>query len=225
MAAAVIPIKALSSVKQRLSPAYSPSEREALCLYMLENLLNAVSGCQEIRHSFVVTSDETVGEWLSKRFPQATIIRDEPEGGLNRACALSARHVTDSGEESMLFLHGDLPAATSSDIRALIELSKRYEVVIVPDKHGRGTNALALTPPDRIVPSFGTDSFARHKSTCEEKGLSYCVYRNEGLSMDIDSKEDAEWLRCSGIRDQKLYFLNKNNTNFKECVRWNGPKQ
>lgn len=195
MAAVVIPIKALSEVKQRLSPAYSPPEREALCLYMLESLLHAVFGCEEIKHCYVVTPDAAVKEWLFERFPQAGVIRDESQSGLNGACILSAQYLLDSGEKSMLFLHGDLPFATSSDIQALAALSRQYAAVIVPDKHGTGTNALALTPPDVITPSFGAGSFMRHKAICEEAGLSYSIYQNEGLSMDIDSKEDAEWLK------------------------------
>ena len=35
--------------------------------------------------------------------------------------------------------------------------------MIVPDRHGTGTNALALTPPDVMAPAFGEGSFERHR--------------------------------------------------------------
>ena len=43
-------------------------------------------------------------------------------------------------------------------------------VTIVPDRHGTGTNALLLAPPDAIDPSFGPGSFARHRLAAEAAG-------------------------------------------------------
>ena len=42
------------------------------------------------------------------------------------------------------------------------EARRSADVVIVPDRHGTGTNALVLSPPDAIVPAFGEGSKARH---------------------------------------------------------------
>ena len=42
----------------------------------------------------------------------------------------------------------------------------------MPDRHGTGTNALLLTPPDVIEPSFGDDSRARHERLAQEAGAT-----------------------------------------------------
>ena len=39
--------------------------------------------------------------------------------------------------------------------------------MIVADRHGTGTNALVLSPPDAIEPAFGPGSFARHVAAAE----------------------------------------------------------
>ena len=64
------------------------------------------------------------------------------------------------------------------------------EVVIVPDRHGTGTNALVLAPPDCFEPSFGEGSFNRHLNHAKGAGL---VHRAEGvpsLAHDVDTPED-----------------------------------
>ena len=44
-------------------------------------------------------------------------------------------------------------------------------MTIVPDRHGTGTNALLLSPPDVIAPAFGPDSRARHVAIAERAGV------------------------------------------------------
>ena len=48
-------------------------------------------------------------------------------------------------------------------------------VTIVPDRHGTGTNALLLDPPDAIAPSFGPGSFERHRQAAEAAGAELLV--------------------------------------------------
>ena len=45
-------------------------------------------------------------------------------------------------------------------------------VTIVPDRHGTGTNALLLSPPDAIAPAFGPDSCARHVDRARRPGTT-----------------------------------------------------
>jgi 2-phospho-L-lactate guanylyltransferase len=63
-------------------------------------------------------------------------------------------------------------------------------VVIVPDRHGTGTNALVLTPPDAIAPSFGPGSFARHVALAEAAGVPHRVERVSALELDVDTPGD-----------------------------------
>ena len=62
--------------------------------------------------------------------------------------------------------------------------------LIVPDRHGTGTNALVLSPPDAFAPAFGPDSCARHVSRARAAGISFALERIESLAIDLDTPED-----------------------------------
>ena len=62
--------------------------------------------------------------------------------------------------DRVLLVPGDCPSLDPGEVSAL--LARTEPVVIVPDRHGQGTNALLLTPPDVMAPAFGEGSFARH---------------------------------------------------------------
>jgi 2-phospho-L-lactate guanylyltransferase len=63
-------------------------------------------------------------------------------------------------------------------------------VVIVPDRHGTGTNALVLSPPDAIEPSFGPGSLERHVAAAEAAGIPHRVEEIPGLALDVDTPGD-----------------------------------
>ena len=63
-------------------------------------------------------------------------------------------------------------------------------MVIVPDRHGEGTNALLLSPPDAIEPSFGPGSLARHVAAAEAAGVAHAVERMPTLMIDVDTGDD-----------------------------------
>ena len=45
-------------------------------------------------------------------------------------------------------------------------------MLVVPDRHGTGTNALLLQPPDVMAPSFGEGSHARHLGNARGAGIA-----------------------------------------------------
>ena len=69
------------------------------------------------------------------------------------------------------------------------------EVVIVPDRHGTGTNGLLLTPPDAIEPSFGPDSCERHRALALAAGAACRLERPPSLLLDVDTGADLLALR------------------------------
>jgi 2-phospho-L-lactate/phosphoenolpyruvate guanylyltransferase len=70
-------------------------------------------------------------------------------------------------------------------------------VAIVPDRHLAGTNALVLSPPDAIEPSFGPGSLARHTAAARAAGLDYSVERVPTLMLDVDTPEDLAELAAA----------------------------
>ena len=70
-------------------------------------------------------------------------------------------------------------------------------MVIVPDRHGAGTNALLLSPPDAIEPSFGPGSFARHAARAREAGVAARVAALPSLGLDVDTPDDLAALRSA----------------------------
>ena len=73
-------------------------------------------------------------------------------------------------------------------------------MVVVPDRHGRGTNALLLSPPDAIKFAFGNDSRAAHQAAARAAGaLSLEV--DGPLSLDLDLPEDLTLAEERGLLD------------------------
>jgi 2-phospho-L-lactate guanylyltransferase len=71
------------------------------------------------------------------------------------------------------------------------------DVVIVPDRHGTGTNALLLAPPDAIHPSFGPGSRERHEQAATASGARWRIAEPRSLVLDVDTAEDLAALRAA----------------------------
>jgi 2-phospho-L-lactate guanylyltransferase len=97
----------------------------------------------------------------------------------------------------VIALPGDLPGVTASAIDRLAEAAElamrrapdRPVVVLVPDRHGSGTNALLLAPPTAIDFSFGEGSRVAHAAAAEAAGATYLELGGP-LSFDVDTPDD-----------------------------------
>ena len=67
----------------------------------------------------------------------------------------------------------------------------------MPDRHGIGTNALLLTPPDVIEPAFGPDSRALHEQAAAAAGVPCTVEQVATLALDVDTADDLADLRIA----------------------------
>ena len=61
--------------------------------------------------------------------------------------------------------------------------------MLVTDRHGTGTNTLALRPPDVIGFAFGPGSRAAHRERAAAAGARY-VELDGPLTVDLDTPED-----------------------------------
>jgi 2-phospho-L-lactate guanylyltransferase len=119
------------------------------------------------------------------------VLPDPDEGGHSGAALAGVVHAQEAGADCVVLLPGDCPLLGPRELeRLLTGLPERY-VAIVPDRHGTGTNALALTPPDAIRPAFGEGSCARHVAAAREAGIPFGVEELPSLGLDLDTPADV----------------------------------
>jgi 2-phospho-L-lactate guanylyltransferase len=90
--------------------------------------------------------------------------------------------------ERLLVIHGDLPLLSAPDISALLDAAESSGAAIAPDRHGQGTNALALwMRPPAYTFAYGPNSFALHQ---QRLGDTLAVVQRKGLACDVDTPND-----------------------------------
>jgi 2-phospho-L-lactate guanylyltransferase len=193
--AAVLPVKRFAMAKGRLSARLPDTLRGELARAMLSDVLDALGRCAAVDQTIVVTADAAAAA-MAEEFG-ADVITDADERGQSVAVAHGIEHAAAAGYERVVCVPGDCPALLPADLDGLLATSsrEREQVVIVPDRHGTGTNALVLCPPAAIPPSFGPQSFERHLRLAEAAGVSMSVMRPPSLVLDIDTGEDLAALR------------------------------
>jgi 2-phospho-L-lactate/phosphoenolpyruvate guanylyltransferase len=192
--AAVLPVKSFIRAKQRLATAVPAPIRAQLARAMVEDVLLALGEIEAIERIIVVTREQSVVTVARERGAQ--VVEDRGENGQSAAVALGLERALAEGFERVICVPGDCPSIDPEELGALLRASTdRPEVVIMPDRHGTGTNGLLLTPPDAIAPSFGPDSFSRHRALARDAGVACRVERPASLLLDIDTGADLAALR------------------------------
>jgi 2-phospho-L-lactate guanylyltransferase len=192
--AAILPVKRFDAAKQRLGRSVPDELRLALARAMVADVLEALERTSALELTILVTGQEDLAR--SARAHGAAVLDDDPDRGQSAAVVRGARHALVLGFERVLCVPGDCPALDPEELSALLAASSSGGVVIVPDRHGSGTNALLLAPPDAIEPSFGPDSFERHRRAGAAAGLEIRIARPASLLLDIDTGEDLQELRA-----------------------------
>jgi 2-phospho-L-lactate guanylyltransferase (CobY/MobA/RfbA family) len=93
-----------------------------------------------------------------------------------------------------------VPCATPDEVAALLRAAAASVPVaaFAPSRSGRGTNGVALSPPDAMPLTFGEPSFDRHLAAARGRGLTVRVLELPGLGLDIDDPEDLRALLGEG---------------------------
>jgi 2-phospho-L-lactate guanylyltransferase len=191
--AAILPIKSFDKAKQRLRFELPEHDRRALAEAMFADALVALGRVPELERVIVVSGDR-VAQRIAGGYG-AFVVEDD-ERGHNTAAALGVEVLITDGIERALLVPGDCPLLAPADIHALLaHVVPERSVLIVPDRHGTGTNALLLTPPDVLAPSFGPDSRRRHLADAQTHGIAAEVIELDSLALDIDTPEDLEALQ------------------------------
>ena len=192
---AVVPVKKLSEAKSRLAGVLSPEERSALALDLLRHVLDAIAASGVV-DSVAVISPEPGALGL----PPGVVRLAQARGGLNHVFYQGRAWAAAKGADALLAVLADLPLLRPGDISAMAELAGAPNtVVLAPDRHGVGTNAMLVHPLSRARFKFGTRSFPLHRSVYAEADILVKTYTSPGTSLDLDTPDDLAFLAEYGV--------------------------
>jgi 2-phospho-L-lactate guanylyltransferase len=186
---AVLPVKSFGRAKQRLRPA--GVDRAELAAAMVGDVLEALGAVRGLDGIVVVSAEDPAGRTAGIEW-----VHDPDEVGQSAAALRGVRTAVARGAQRVLLVPGDCPALDPVEVDDLL-VSAAPGVVIVPDRHGSGTNALLLDPPTVLTPAFGPGSFARHAALAHAAGATVRVGRLPSLELDVDTPGDLAALRAA----------------------------
>jgi len=174
----VIPVKAFARAKARLAPALAVAERAELARDMAVGVVHAAGP----QRTWVVCDDDEVARWAEG---EGASVCWQPGRGLNGAVHAAVLERFTAGATRVVVVHSDLPLIASLD--AVDPMSD--ELVLVPDRHGSGTNVVS-TPSPSFGFAYGPGSFDRHVAEGTRLGLVTRIVRDRSLGWDVDEPAD-----------------------------------
>jgi 2-phospho-L-lactate guanylyltransferase len=190
---AILPVKSFAKAKERLAAEIDPGARRSLAEAMLSDVLVALRRSRRVDHVLVVTGDRGAQQLAGSY--EAGILEGD-DCGHNRAAARGIRAAVRSGAERALLVPGDCPLLDPGELDRLLERRVRFPAaLVVPDRHGSGTNGLVLSPAGALAPSFGPGSRARHLDEARAAGIFAEIAEMPSLALDVDTPDDLQALR------------------------------
>lgn len=191
---AIVPVKPLRHGKSRLAGTLNEDQRESLNRSLLEHTLETLEGLKEINGVLVISRDPNALTIARNHGARTVLENGQPQlnTALKRATIVAQVYAT----RGVLVLPADLPLISRDDIVELLRRAVNPPVVVIaPDRHGKGTNALLISPPGLIEYDFGENSFQRHSERAKEAGARLEVVDLPSLGLDLDVPEDFELIK------------------------------
>ena len=197
--AAIIPVGTLEGAKTRLGEMLDAEERRDLVEGLLARTVVAALAVTSLADVLVVSPDREVLRRASAI--GARTLRQRTKG-LNAGLREARADVVAGGATAILVIPIDLPLVTAEAIEAVAKplTETRADgapvVVLVADRHGTGTNALGLRPPDVIDFAFGRGSRGAHVAAARASGATVVELQGP-LSVDLDTADDLVFVESA----------------------------
>jgi len=191
---AIVPVKPLRRGKSRLAGTLTEDARTELNRALLQHTLETLSELKEVDEVLVVSRDPNA--LTIARNHGARTVQEDGQPHLNTALKRATVVAQVYATRGVLILPADLPLVTREDIQALLDRAVKPPVVVIaPDRHGKGTNALLIAPAGLIEYDFGEGSFQRHSERAKKAGARLEVVNLPSLGLDLDMPEDFELIK------------------------------
>lgn len=206
----LVPVKNLSSAKQRLAGILDQPSRTALAQAMLYDVLTTLDRWDNRPQVAVVTSDPFATNLATEyRFE---VMPDSDNPGETGAIEMATRICVERGVKSTLVIPADIPLIEAWELEEILKKAPAEGSVLVPAGDGRGTNAAFRCPANLFPLRFGNDSFKPHHAAAEASGKPCVVLNLPGIAVDVDNPPDLEELLAAPGETRAQRFA-------RECAR------
>ncbi len=218
---AIIPAKDPWLAKSRLAGVLSPTRRWSLSMQLLDQTLRATSAARLVDRCLVISSAApqlalardfgavAVHELHTPRITasqtsnvwHAEALSAKAAGApLNAALRQAAEVAIRGGAAALLILPSDLLLISAEAIDGMVRaLPEGPGLVLAPDRHLSGTNALLMRPPMVIPFLFGPESFDAHQRLAGALHVPLVVHESLALAGDLDTPDDLAYLGQSAL--------------------------
>ncbi len=191
----LVPVKNLSSAKQRLAAVLDQPSRTALAQAMLHDVLTTIHNWAERPPVAVVTSDPYALDLATEY--QFEIVPDPDNPGETGAIEMATHLCVERGVESTLVIPADIPLVQAWELAEILKHAPTEGSVLVPAADGRGTNAAFRRPANLFPLRFGNDSFKPHHTAANATGKPCVVLNLPGIAVDVDNPADLQQIVSS----------------------------
>jgi 2-phospho-L-lactate guanylyltransferase len=188
----LVPVKNLSSAKQRLASVLEQPARTELAQAMLHDVLSALHRWERRPAVALVTSDPFAME-LARQY-EFEVIPDPENPGETGAIEMATRICEDRGVDYTLVIPADIPLIQPGELDEIMKGAPAEGSVLVPAADGRGTNAAFRRPANLFPLRFGNDSFKPHHAAGQATGKPCIVLHLPGVAVDVDNPPELQRL-------------------------------
>ena len=194
----LVPAKSLAAGKSRLLGVLEDGARRDLNERLLRSMMATAARFPGRERTAVVSECEDVLRLASRCGVRG--IRQTAGRGLNPAAEEGIAALRGLGAQDVVVIACDEPLVRPTDIREIADTRASHGgIVICPDRHWRGTNAMLVPRGAALRFQFGEGSFAKHCTEVLRLGFVPTVHFNAHIAFDVDTPEDlAMWL--GGVR-------------------------
>jgi 2-phospho-L-lactate/phosphoenolpyruvate guanylyltransferase len=188
----LIPVKSLTTAKQRLASALDQERRSQLAEAMLRDVMTASAGVRDRIDVALVTGDVRAQALATEC--GFVVIQDTRNESETAAIEMATAWCEQFGYDTTIVVPGDIPLITSEELRRVLDAAPVEGAVFVPAYDRRGSNCILRRPASIIPLRFGNDSFAPHCEAMKKTGRELIILEMPGIGLDIDNPHELELL-------------------------------